>query len=293
MFEQNLQENPDRLKTVSSRFGRKPDIVMWYCDLYSGFPLEPCRRLAGEGILPHIVWEPWRFGKVSGFNLDRILEGCFDREMVRFFTGAREFEQPFYLRWGHEMNGNWYPWSGALNGNRPEKYVRAFRYVRELAEKNGALNPVWIWSPMNDTVPADGPPVNEYYPGDDYADWIGIDGYNWGTGQPWDSSFRPFEELFTPIYDEMRDLYPRKPLMLAEFGSSSAGGDKSSWISRMFQTLEDRFARINAFIYFNINKETDWSLYNSPEDMRSFKQGLDRFYELSGTERKQDLSVNI
>jgi mannan endo-1,4-beta-mannosidase len=85
------------------------------------------------------------------------------------------------------MNGNWEKWSPANNGSTPDPaaFVAAWRHVHDLFVQNGATNVVWVWCPNATDVPnATSAPWNHwtnYYPGDTYVDWVGIDGYNWGN----------------------------------------------------------------------------------------------------------------
>jgi beta-mannanase len=40
--------------------------------------------------------------------------------------------KPFYLRFAHEMNGKWQPWSPGVNGNTAARYVIAWRHVHHI-----------------------------------------------------------------------------------------------------------------------------------------------------------------
>ena len=40
----------------------------------------------------------------------------------------------------------------------------------------------FVWSP--NYISNIYPHYSHYYPGDDYVDWVGVDGYNWGSGDP-------------------------------------------------------------------------------------------------------------
>jgi len=79
------------------------------------------------------------------------------------------------------MNGNWYPWSEQVNGNHPSQFVQAWQHVHDIFTKLGVTNVTWVWSP---NVEYGGSiPLSELYPGSNYVDWVGIDGYNWSTVQ--------------------------------------------------------------------------------------------------------------
>ena len=55
--------------------------------------------------------------------------------------------KPLVLRFAHEMNGDWYPWSEGVNGNAAGQYVPAYRRVVSLFRSVGATNVTWVWSP--------------------------------------------------------------------------------------------------------------------------------------------------
>ncbi|WP_223584801.1 hypothetical protein [Sphingobacterium sp. GVS05A] len=98
-------------------------------------------------------------------------------------------------------------------------------------------------------------------------------GYNFGTSQSW-SSWQSFAQVFGPLYHKLTTTYPSKPIFIAEMGCSSTGGDKATWINDMFAQLETQFPKIRSFVWFNINKETDWRFTNGQEAIGAFKTGL-------------------
>ena len=60
--------------------------------------------------------------------------------------------------------------------------------------------------------------------------------------------------------DEARGFAPEKPFLVSQTASSSFGGDKDAWIREMFAFLANDPNAVG-FIYFNIEKEQDWSVY--------------------------------
>ena len=89
--------------------------------------------------------------------------------------------RPLMLRFGHEMNGDWYGWSGARNGGSlaaPEQFVATWQYVHRRFTSAGATNVTWVWCVNHESVPNASWNVPEnYYPGDAYVDWTCADGY--------------------------------------------------------------------------------------------------------------------
>src|SRR5207247_7587356 len=95
------------------------------------------------------------------------------------------------LRWGWEMNGDWEPWSGAQNGGSSggaASFRAAWHHIHDIFSEVGAWNVVWVWSPNSGDLPhARWNHFSNYYPGDRYVDWVGIDGFNWGASHSWPS----------------------------------------------------------------------------------------------------------
>jgi hypothetical protein len=221
--------------------------------------------------IPLITWEPHE-------PLDEIIAGTHDAVFHMRARGAAALGVPLFLRWGHEMNGNWYPWAGANNGNAagPAKYIAAYHHVHDLFVADGATNVAWVWCPLVTDVPADAwNHWSNYYPGDAYVDWIGLDAYNWGTSSSC-CVWQTWSELITDFY---ADYAGRKPLIVAETASAEVGGNKATWIADMQQQLETQFTAIKAVVWFDINKETDWRIDSSAATLAAYKaMALDPYF---------------
>ena len=94
----------------------------------------------------------------------------------------------------------------------------------------GATNATWVWCPNID-------PNNEFrdiapiYPGDEYVDWTGLDGYNWGNAPYRPAGWHSFDQLYSSTYHRIIDtIAPSKPMMISEIGSTEYGGSKAAWI---------------------------------------------------------------
>ena len=179
---------------------------------------------------------------------------------------------PLFLRFAHEMNGNWYPWDGEHNGATAEaatKYKNAWMYIYNVREQVGATNVTLVWCPNNTSVPsAAWNEIANYYPGDQYVDWIGMDGYNWGSSQ-----WQDFFSVFNSVYSTLTSL-TQKPLMIGEFSSSEQGGSKADWITDAFAQFEANYPRVKVFCWFNIDKERDWRVNSSSTAEAAFKQAV-------------------
>lgn len=120
---------------------------------------------------------------------------------------------PVFLRFAHEMNGSWYPWS-----QRPAEYVDTFRRVADAVHQL-APRTAMVWAPNYGggypftggkyaatpgsadfarlDTDSDGrltmadDPYAPYYPGDDAVDWVGLSLYHWGARYPWGANVPP------------------------------------------------------------------------------------------------------
>jgi beta-mannanase len=251
--------------------GAMPPVVMWFQDWqHGGFNFDQMDLAASRNAIPMVSWMPsgddW-----SRYTLARINAGEHDAYVRQWARDAAAWGQPFFLRFAHEMNGTWYPWSPGVNGNTAAEFVAAWRRVHGLFAQEGAANAVWVWSPNVEAGPAHTPtPLAAVYPGDAYVDWVGLDGYNWGDQPGW----RSFADVFGPSY-EMLIRLTQKPLLIAETASGEVGGDKAAWIREAFQNaLPRRFPRIRGVVWFHENKERDWRVDSSPGALAAYRAAI-------------------
>jgi len=249
------------VERLEKAIGQKFASIMWFQDWSTGFSTEKATAAWNAGYLPHVTWEPWFFGDQKKIVLEDILSGRWDAYITQWGRDAAAFGKPVLVRWGHEFNGDWYPWSVAKNGESPETYIQAYRRVHDLVTAAGARNLIWAWCPNAESLPSK--PWNtpaKAYPGDDYVDWIGIDGYDFDGNDTFESKFaRPYSEL-TKAFD--------KPLFIGEMSTGRKGADRAAWIDAMHLALVNRFPAIKGFVWFNINKERDWRLDESAASLK-------------------------
>ncbi len=107
----------------------------------------------------------------------------------------------------------------------------------------------------------------DYYPGDAYVDWTGVDGYNWGTSQP-GFAWQSFHDVFVDIYAKLAAV--GKPILIGEMASDEVGGDKAQWIDGIIPALRTDFPLIKAFVWFDIDKERHWQINSSPAALAAY-----------------------
>jgi mannan endo-1,4-beta-mannosidase len=255
--------DPAVLVRFSAKIGRAPDFLIWYQGWAEGDfgdeQRDNLRRLDEWGITPVIAWDPFDPAgppiDQPAYALANIIRGDFDDYIDNWARGLAAYGKPIFLNFGHEMNGNWLPWGIGVNGNQPGEFVAAWRHVHDRFTALGTTNVIWVWTPneMYEDVPAT---VEEVYPGDDYVDWFGMNGFNWGADIHWkscdcQSAWRTFNEIFANTYDRLVALAD-KPIMIGEVASSEVGGDKAAWITDAFlEQIPSKYPQIRAVSWFN------------------------------------------
>lgn len=265
------------ITTFESQAGKKVGVEIYYVGWYVNAWADVQRQInvwGPMGIKTHVTWEPNL--KNGSDPLAAILSGSENAIIDDFATKAKAYGQPFFLRFAHEMNGNWYAWSGANTGSNPQKYIDAWRYVWNRFQAIGATNVVWVWSPNWNSVPTNSwNNLQNYYPGDAYVDWVGVDFY----GLKYDD---------IPVATNLDSVYipysATKPIMIAETSAADCANygvgtthTKDQWINDLFTTLASHPA-VRAFIWFNENKtgEANWTLAScpSPAAQNAYRTGV-------------------
>ena len=231
------------------------------------FPGSVMRGLRKGGYLPMLTWEPWlsAFTRLRGTtprgSLRRIASGDFDAYIRSWARGAVRYGHPVLLRPGHEPTNPWYAWAPE-HGNTAADYRAFWARVHRIFREEGAHNALFVWTPY-------GLDDHEWFPGAARVDWIGFDLFNYG-GHSEEGIWLDFYTLAKLSYDAYRGL--GRPMLIAEVGTSSAGGNKADWIRDMFHSLSSKnFPEIRALVLFDhpggqnpAGQPIDWSLAEAP-----------------------------
>lgn len=261
------------LDEVARISGESPSTVLFYKDFLQAPPIAELNAVRSRGAVPLITWEPWAWGgglAQPAYALDRIAAGDFDAYITQWGQALASWGQPVQLRFAHEMNGNWYPWAEGVNGNQPGDYVQAWRHMHDVVAATGASNVDWVWSP---NVPYFGSTdLAGLFPGAGYVNVVALDGYNWGTSASWSSWMSP-QDLFAPGIAQLRTLAPGLPILIAEVASAEAGGSKAQWNTDLVSYLAAQ-ADVEGFVWFHMQKETDWRINSSDASAAAFNAAL-------------------
>lgn len=259
------------LQQLVSQLGRVPDEVMWFVawGLQTGFPVEDAARVRSLGATPVITWEPWDTAQGTDqttYSMRSIAAGQHDGYVRSWARSVRGFTTPVVIRFAHESNGTWYPWSPGVNGTTTADAVAAWRRVRDVFRKERATNAVFRWSP---NVPFPGStPMARLWPGSSYVDQVGLDGYNWAGHLP-DTTWLRFYDVVAQGLAELGTL-TSLPVHVSETATPEGAPDKAAWIRDMFTTLRAD-PRLAGVTWFHHRKELDWRIDSSPAALEAFR----------------------
>lgn len=244
----------DSVAQTTAKLGRTPPVHLTYYAWDADWTGAVTKADLAAGRIPLVNWEPHKI------DFTRIVDGSLDATIKARANGSKALGKRFFLDFAAEMNGD-----EAWGGNNAPLYVDAYRHIHDIFVAAGASNVIWAWCPNVTDINGGNKNTMDYYPGDAYVDWTGVDGYNWGTKN---GGWQTFQQVFQEIYPLL--AAKKKPIMIGEMSSAQVGGDKAKWIDEIIPTLRDRFRLIKCVVWFDINKEADWRISSSPESEAAF-----------------------
>jgi len=178
-------------------------------------------------------------GKDDGSGrADRVAAGDYDAAIDAFVAALQRFGVPAWVRIGYEFEGAW-------NGYSPEGYVSAFRYITERIRAAGLDEVATVWCAAGGSAGwLEFDRLMQYYPGDDYVDWWGVDTFS-------------EDELANPWLAAFYDLAAshRKPVMIGEATPRYVGANRgleswNRWFKPFFEMVRAH-PEIKAISYIN------------------------------------------
>lgn len=217
-FGVNLDLDHDSADAFNERIGHQAAVYVQFVR----FPLDD----AGATLLDSFIEEVEAQNGMGMLTLEPHdgLQRITSESAIQFAERAATYNErgvPLFVRFAHEMNGSWYPWS-----QDPERYVRAFRLLAtEIHERAPETAMMWApnygggypfsggtyeaepGSPQLEALDTNGDgslsmsddPYLPYYPGDDAVDWVGMSVYHWGNRYPWGENEAPEPAKFANI----------------------------------------------------------------------------------------------
>lgn len=241
--------------------GARLRIVEFYNPFPGPFQSAEAQQAVALHALPLIQLNPRRI------SMAQVASGVYDSDIRSYAAQVRAFRCYVVLSFGHEMNGWWYPWG--LPDTTPKVFKAAWRHIHDVFAAEHVTNVIWSWDPTHQHSQLRpgraASPAGEWYPGNRYVDWIGIDGYV-GSGQN-------FKEVFGYQLRDIRRL-TQKPIYLAETGVGD-GVHEVRQMANLFAGL--RQWHLIGLVWFDLNRKNSWSLDGKPTKDAAFHKGIARF----------------
>ncbi|GAB4511309.1 MAG: hypothetical protein Tsb004_15550 [Allomuricauda sp.] len=207
-------------------------------------------------------------------------QGMYDDVIKAYCDWVKTVDRPVYLRLGYEFDG-------PHNQLEPVEYIKAYRHIVDIMREEAVHNVAFVWHSYAST-PYKGYPISDWYPGDDYVDWVGISVF-----------YQPYNDIFR--HKETNDVLQfakehKKPVMIAE-ANPVLGIEKQSakvwdkWFVNFFSFCYRKNIKAIAFINEDwtrlaidgIEEWKDARLYNNPTIMNAWlrETGKDRYLKQS------------
>lgn len=270
----------ESFQEYESSLGHKFELAMTYTEFYKPFPSPIAADTYADGRIMMMTLHPVTDASLSSVIIPEIVNGDYDPYLAQWARQVKEVGEPIFIRFANEMNGDWDPWCAWFFSKDADLYIEAWQRIHNIFIEQGVDNAVFVWNPHDRSFPDFKWNAAElYYPGDEYVDWVGLTGYNNGTGNSGET-WREFNAIYQPLYNEYLLKYPGKPFMITEFSSSELGGNKVDWVNQAMASLSS-YPNIRIAVWYD---QTDgqrlYRIDSTPQAKEAFRQGLTNPYYL-------------
>ncbi len=240
------------------------------------FPFETAEWIRDTGSVPYIRLMLWseiiRYDADPVFAQQAIIDGDFDADLEAWCEAGRDFGTALIVEYGTEVNGEWFPWNGLYNGggttdgygdpsypDGPERFRDAYRHIIQVCRDAGAENITWVFHVNDGDWPReDWNAFENYYPGDEYIDWLGLSIY--GAQTPTSEWCDDLTAMMDEFYPRLTALAPDKPIIIAEFAitANSPLAAPGDWArAALTSILSGRWPRLIGFSWWDESWQND------------------------------------
>jgi mannan endo-1,4-beta-mannosidase len=253
-----------QVRGFSARVRRKPNLVLYFSNWGEAFNAAFARTAYQNGAVPYIDIDPTKVSVAA------IAAGLQDAFLRRYAASVRSYRHPVVISFGHEMNGRWYPWG--YGHVPPGIFVEAWRHMVTIFRQSGADNVTWLWI-VNHEAAREGP-IQDWWPGDSYVNWVGIDGY-------YILPYENFDSIFGSTIAAVRKL-TAKPLLISETAVGPQAG-RAAKVPDLFAGV--RRHHLLGLVWFDKPQHQglqhqDWRIEGHAAAVRAFSQQA-RAYQLA------------
>lgn len=264
------QTHEEALEELESLIGRRLDLDHQYYAWDDPIPTQHETLTVEQGRIPLISWKAARRSDRSVVPWSSIARGDEDSVIAERADAFRSFGHPVMFIFNHE------PEKDHRMGT-PEEFVAAWRHIHDVFSSRGVTNVAWVLTLFGSSY-RNGD-VEQFYPGDDYVDWVAGDGYNFygtnpgprGCSRPW----KPFSAIFGGLNQWASER--GKPALAVETGTTEDPADpnrKAQWFTEALATLKS-WPNFKGLVYFNSDRTQrsgcNWLIESSDASVDAFR----------------------
>lgn len=240
-----------KISSFAAASGAHPSVVEVYREFGGPFSRALACTITRDGALPLIDLDPARQ------PLRAIAAGRYDSYLRTYAKQVARFKFPLAISFGHEMNGDWYPWGGRRTS--PAAFIAAWRHIHRVFSGAGASNVIWVWT----VAPrgARSTPQAQWWPGAAYVNWVGLDAY-----------YRKPTSTFGVVVGSMAQVraFTHKPVLITET-AVAPGPHTARQVASLFIGVASH-AGLIGFVWFDQDRQERWRLESDPVARRVFRR---------------------
>ncbi|HYB14697.1 MAG TPA: glycosyl hydrolase [Streptosporangiaceae bacterium] len=256
VYEPGAPGSWSQIAEFTAATGVKPGIVVYFSSWNEPFSTSFAQTAWDHDAYVLVQLEP------KGVTLASIAAGGSDGYLRSYADAVVAFGHPVILSFGHEMNGNWYPWG--YGHASPAMFVAAWRHVVRVFRAAGAANATWLWAVNSIEGEGAASSLSQWWPGTAWVSWTGVDGYYYQATDTFDS-------VFGSTIADIRTI-SSAPLLIAETAVGTTP-NRESQIDGLFAGVSAE--RLAGVVWFDAAQHAglyhqDWRLEDDPAALAAF-----------------------
>jgi len=256
VYEPGAPGSWSQIAEFTAATGVKPGIVVYFSSWNEPFSTSFAQTAWDHDAYVLVQLEP------KGVTLASIAAGGSDGYLRSYADAVVAFGHPVILSFGHEMNGNWYPWG--YGHASPAMFVAAWRHVVRVFRAAGAANATWLWAVNSIEGEGAASSLSQWWPGTAWVSWTGVDGYYYQASDTFDS-------VFGSTIADIRTI-SSAPLLIAETAVGTTP-NRESQIDGLFAGVSAE--RLAGVVWFDAAQHAglyhqDWRLEDDPAALAAF-----------------------
>jgi hypothetical protein len=245
------------IDSLATGIGHQFNIVLYYSGWLEKFRTSFAEQATSRGATVLVQIDP------TNISMSALVAGKYDAYISSYAQQVRAFRHHIIIGFGHEMNGSGYSW--AWKHTPSAAWVSAWRHFVSIFRQVDADNVTWLWTITNNG-PSTGP-IQYWWPGSSYVNWVGIDGYYYTANDT-------FQSVFEPTIAAVRKL-TASPILLSEVGIGQMSGQAAK-IPGLFAGVKRD--HLLGLVWFDVDQfgslyAQDWRLEGNKQAIAAFRQG--------------------